>query len=219
MSDILAGLPEKLTLQEELTATSEDLILHSTKEAFRYGKICYPVLEDGEVLSAAYEGLVAASKRFRRGGISFFRYAKPYVRGALNHLWRNRATGEQKAGVSLAIDNARLLRDGGDVPSHLTYDGDPNTLHKPPANDADTFVSPEFDSMDTKERWASIFPTVEKVLTPQQKLILQLRYVGDLNLREIGDLLGMSRSSAHYCHRVALKKIRVALMEENRFKR
>ncbi len=194
----LTEFPENpLTPEEEKTATPESLIMHSMREAFLYAfKCCRGNLEEGEVLSACYLALDDASKNFKphhSARLRFFAYAKPYVRGKIIAEFR-------------AKDVVRRARDHESIQTREdtgVYSQNEEFFHEP-------------DATHAHEEWESLKPLIDEVLSEKESMILELRYHGGLNFRQIGNLLGVSRSNTQNEHREALLKIRNKLMEKKR---
>jgi RNA polymerase sigma factor (sigma-70 family) len=201
----LSEFPESsLTPEDEIAAATSgteeaklSLVMHSMREAFLYAFKCSRGnLEEGEVLSACYLALVDATKNFNphhSRGLRFFAYAKPFIRG------RTIAEFRAKDVVRRARDHESLqVFEDSDVygPNEAAY-SEPEITH-------------------SKEEWESLAPLIKKCLNEREAAILDMYYKGGLNFRQIGDLLGVSRSHTQNDHRTALKKIRIYLLEQKR---
>ena len=219
--NLLDSLPDKtLSLPEEsrLCKTPEgrtDLVLHSMREAFFYGKgVSRGKLPDDEIFSLCYTALTNAVKNYnpsknRRFAKSrFFGYAKPYIRGEVYRTW----------GRSSVVTNGKCIsfHDGTDEVGEFQGENNKTRMvsNVIPATD---FVEPDFDRIDIKERWELIAPLIVRVLSDTEKMIVDLHYRGGFNFQELGKLLEISRSAIQNSHSRALKKIRVALFESGNY--
>lgn len=210
--NILEGLPEtKLTPAEEnaLAVQKTDdsintLIEHNLREAFPYARTCYPSLEDGESLQACYDGLRKAAKRFRPNQQRFFAYAKADIRGALCKIARTRD----------------VVRRG---PRELESLPDETDLHNEDSDEAvqplkplpalmRSSVEPDFNSINAREFWDIVQPILQSLL-PEESMVIQLHFRGNLNLREIGSMLRLSRERIRQCKNSGLAKIKIKLAE------
>lgn len=218
--NILDGLPEeKLTPeQENALAVQKDidslnrLVEHNLREAFLYSRKCYSSLEEGESLQACYDGLMKAAKRFQPNRIRFFAYAKADIRGALTRMARTHDTVRRgpKELVSLNADNAEPL---DDFDEH-TIDTSKTTEPKSGAQKAllQSSVEPDFDGINSREVWSQLEPAIA-ALSPEERLIIELHFKGNLNLREIGTMLRLSRARIQQVKHSALQKIKLKLVE------
>lgn len=219
MSKVLIGIPEdKLSTFEEdhcaRRGEHEMLVMHNLREAFYYVKGCYQKrgspLDDGALLSACYEGLKSAAPRFRPGKTRFFAYAKADVRGAVIKTFHD-------------LDIVKKVRVTEELPDpEQTFD-DSHEAHGTPAIPTlakkmpEVIALPEFDLICLREDWAEIAPLLRTVLNDKERMILELHFSGSLNLQQIADLLGTSRSDVHHTKQVALKKIRHQLINQKKF--
>lgn len=213
--NILDGIPEEKLLpeQEAELAQQEDkapLVLANLREAYFYARGCYQSrgMEEGEVLSACYEGLLSASKNFKPGGLRFFSFAKQHIRGALmkacrtrNIVWKGREveplpdTEEDEDENDVNLERSSVRKANYDHPCDF----------------------PDFDEIFIREEFAQIAPLLRKVLNDRQRMILELHFQGGLNLREIAGMIGYSRAYVHIAKQTALKKLRNRLIERKQF--
>lgn len=205
MKHILDGIPEETLSveQEESLFTAGDavtLISHNLREAFYYAKGCSQKgeLTEGEILSAVYMGLTSAAKNFQIGRIRFLAYAKPYVRGALS-----RAT--------TANCLVKTVRKTEALP--VEEPEDEESSYVPPRRMVDC-PQPDMEGIYLKEEWLQLRSLLFQVLDDKERAIIELSYIGGLNLREIADLLGVSRADIHHCRMEALTKIRAKINEK-----
>lgn len=211
MTHVLDSIPEdKLTPeQEEVLWRAGDkvtIISHNLREAFFYarGSSQSRGLSEGEILSAAYDGLTAAMKNWELGRLKFLPYAKPYIRGALSRATRANCI-------------VRTVREAEPLPTEEPEEEE-ETSYVPPRTVVE-HSEPELELVCLKEEWAQIRPVLFDVLDEKERIIIELSYVGSLNLREISDLLGVSRSDIHHGRMEALRKVRNRLMDNNQFSR
>lgn len=215
MSNILSGIPEEaLSKAEEAQCVASGdlagLIEHTLREAFRYAKGCFQskALSDGEILAAAYDGLLAASKNFDPARIRFFAYAKPYVRGALCKVRKSHEVVKKGGVVEPLPDyDAEIDDEQVELPS------------APPKRDLPPHELPDFDAVFLREEWARLAPIFKRVLDARERMIIELHFLGGLNLREIADLLGVSRSDVQHAKQEGFKRVRNRLMELGRYAR
>lgn len=212
MKSLLEGIPEdRLSVEQEEALLREGdrvtLIAHNTREAFHYGQGTHQShgLSDGEILSAAYDGLTAAAKNWKSGQLRFFSYAKPYIRGALSRATRANCV-------------VRTVREAEPLPVEEPEEEDETECYVPPRRLSEGH-EPELEVICLKDEWAQIRPALFTVLDEKERIVVELSYVGCLNLREISDLLGVSRSDIHHTRLEALKKVRNHLMDQNKFNR
>jgi RNA polymerase sigma factor (sigma-70 family) len=211
MKSVLTGVPtEKLSPEREaellLAGDTDTVIAHNLREAAIYAKGSSQGrgLSDGELVSAAFDGLTAAIKNFKPDRITFFAYAKPYVRGALSRATRSNCV-------------VRTVREAEPLPDEEPEE-DETECYVPPWRLSEGH-EPELETIFLKDEWAQIRPVLFEVLDEKERLIIELSYIGGLNLREISDLLGVSRSDIHHSRMEALKKVRNRLMDNNQFSR
>ena len=211
ISHLLAGLPtEPLTEDGEAALTStirkfkagakreealEALILGNMRDAFFYSRRCaYGKLPDEEIFSICFAALSRAAVRFDPKQGRFFAYCKPYLRGSVCRAWKSKDA----------------VRNGGRTES---LDIVPGEEGEPMPEE--TSVDPEFDRIDLNEKWDLVRPLLGK-LSEAERRVLELHYNGGMNFREIGALLGVTRSATQGTHMRALRKIRNALLRNRR---
>lgn len=216
MSTILNGIPEeRLTLEQETELASQadktTLVLANLREAFFYSRGCYQSrgMEDGEILSACYDGLLSASKNFKPGGLRFMSFAKQHVRGALMKTHRARDVVRKVREVE-PLPDTEGEEDENDVNLERSH-----IVNRDNADLPCDF--PSFNEIYIREEFAQIAPLLRKVLNDRQRMILELNFKGGLNLREIASLIGKSRAYVHIAKQTALKKIRNRLIDRKQF--
>jgi RNA polymerase sigma factor (sigma-70 family) len=170
------------------------LVMGHMRDAFFYARKCaYSRLADDELVSLAYSALTHSAERVKPDRARFFAYSKAYLRGAVCREWRCKNTvkgawGAESLDVSMENDDS-------------TNEG--------PSQEA------EFGLVDLREKWEMVKPLLTK-LSENERRILELFYKGGMNFRQIGDLLGVTRSATQGTHTRALKKIRNALLRQKR---
>jgi len=165
------------------------LITNHLLFAMTYGRsLVKGKLPDNEVVSAANFGLMKAFEGFdHTRGKRFAAYAKPYIRSEIATLWRSKDIvdyhgnfPEDEAGENLTM----LDEDAG-------------------------VVQPDIEG-DSKELILRCLDESKRVLTAKEAKVLRMFYENDLNLREIGDTLGITRARVHQIHNGAVEKLRRA---------
>jgi RNA polymerase sigma factor (sigma-70 family) len=174
-------------------AAVEALVLGHLRDAFFYARKCaYSRIDDDELVSLCYSALTRAAERVKPNLARFFAYAKPYIRGAICRTWKSKDTVRGAWGAeSLDVD--------------LENEDSKNE----PSQEA------EFALIDLREKWELVKPLMSK-LSKREQMVLQLFYEGGFNFRQIGDMLGVTRSATQGTHTRALRKIRNALMRQRR---
>lgn len=212
MSAVLQGVPDSVSPEQEAALVQrvdkEELILVNLKEAFFYGKGCYQSrgMVDGEILSAAYDGLRAAARTFRPGGLRFFSFAKPHIRGALIKVTRAKYVVKKTPDVEQLPDPEEGVGDEQSddiVVETKTWKGE--------------FTLPRLREFFVKDEYDQLAPLLRTVLNDRQRMIIELHFQGGLNLQEIAELIGYSRAYVHGAKQTALKKIRNRLIERHQY--
>lgn len=209
MSAILKGVPDSVLPEQELQLVQrvdkEELILVNLREAFYYGKGCYQSrgFDDGEILSACYDGLKAAARTFRPGGLRFFSFAKPHIRGALIKVTR-------------AKDVIKKTPEVEPLPEESADESD-DVIETKIRKEFPAHVQPLLSEFVIRDEFEQLVPLFRTVLNNRQRMILELHFQGGLNLQEIAALIGYSRAYVHLAKQTALKKIRNRLIERKLF--
>lgn len=221
---MITELPtETLTREQEnnlARAKTEEaqntLVLHSMREAIAYAyKCCRGGLTQDELFSLCYEYLQVAVKRFKPNRIRFFSYAKVDIRRGIAQTWRAK---DVVRGSSLHEDEDFIkpnresgLREDGDTDENLG----PSQIYNPITEITESpeiFVEPEFEKIHLAERWGLVAPILRAKLTDTEFMVIDLYYNGNLVLREIGELLDITRERVRQIESEALKTIRLELM-------
>lgn len=215
--NLLASLPKiRLTKAQEFALATKlqkrptedllnELVLDNMEEGFIYTKgVCRGRIPDDEIFSLVYKTLYRNAKRFqpRPGGIRFLAFAKAGLRGALSRYWTGINTVRNaKAIFSLSTNN------GYSCP----YFGDEDVANPSLMEDGEPTTDPEFDAIQLRERLAFVKAAMEKKLSAQERMVIDLVYNQSFNFQEVGDLLGVTRSAIQSMHAESLKKIRQEL--------
>ena len=217
MSSLLKGIPEvgSLTPEQEGRlaggdeAALETLVLANLREGVYYakGSASGCGFSDGELLSAVYDALSAAAQNFQPNRIRFFSYAKPYVRGAISRLRKSNDLVKRVRTVEpLPVEPTDDEPEDGDISVRPT-----KPAELPPCE------LPDFEGLFAREEFARLAPLLRSALDEKSRVVLELNYQGGLNLREIADLLGVTRSDVQHVRHAALKKLRLRLADREGF--
>lgn len=213
----LDGIPEeKLTPDEEFrlaqSINPEDkqkLVMHNLREAFFYATGCYQSksLSPGEVLSVCFEALSRAVRPFKPGSTRFFAYAKQEIRGALSK--------SRKAQFSIPEE---------------CLDTAPEDTDEDPEDDPEVFprlkkiaarniasIEPEFSAICLRDEWESLRPILKQALSKKEQAVLELYYTGQLDFKQIAELLDVSMSYIQHLKQRALVRLRNELIAQGRF--
>jgi len=231
---LLDSLPQDIFSVEQEFATAariqrtkndddiNDLVLHSMKEGFLYAKKCCRArIPDDELFSLCYTALRRNAKRFRPGGIRFLAFAKAGLRGVLSRYWK-----------TLDVVKNSSIHEDGEItpmlPRHTTIDEEefenPITYRMEelnpdlPAHKAlfGESVEPDFRGIDLRERLGIVNEIIERKLSPQERMVIDLFYRNGFTFQRIGDMTDTTRSAAQLTHTKALRKIRRELERSRR---
>lgn len=225
MSRILDGLPEEgsMTPSDEAVLANEIqkhqkeedknlLVLANMREAVRYGMgLSKGRISEGEIFSIVYTALLKASKNFIPGGIRFFAYAKPYIRGDICLFWKRvdvvKNSYENQAEEEPAIKRFVLISGACETETDC-YSWEDKRL-------VPDFVEPDFKGIDLREKWSIVEPVMETTLNEREQMILKLFYISGFTFENISQKLVPKISSAavKYTHSRALRKLRSALLK------
>jgi RNA polymerase sigma factor (sigma-70 family) len=242
---LLESLPkEVLTEQEEFALAktiqktkSEDdvnrLVLITMHEAFLYAKrVCRARIADDELFSLCYTTLRRNALRFRPGGIRFFAFTKVAIRGSISRYWKtldvvkNASVHETTAPeiwsrpIALGAETSEADDWTAILITGVNATGTPcSALNPEVANTLNTCEpkqESDFDGIDRREKMAFVADIIERKLTDQEAMILDLVYTSGFNFQEIGNLLNITRSAAQLSHTKGLKKIRCELLRQKK---
>lgn len=217
----LKDFPEKqLTMDEEAalakTGDLESLVLHNMREAFKYGFRCARGnLADGVVLSACYLALRDAAKNFKPGPTRFFAYAKAYVRGKLIVEFKGEYVVKNSKGSTSLLCIVEPVAEPGldehdDRPSRGTDWNTNDTFGEIPLFP----MSEQPAAGSHSDEWARIKVLIGESLNEEERMVLELRYNGDMTFEKIGELIDKSKTWAAQLHENALTKIRAQLARQ-----
>ena len=165
----------------------DKLAMHNMAEAVKYASQCSRgSLAQPELISLCWIAVRQAAENYRirkSGGIRFFGFAKPYIRGQIN-LER-----KQK----IVVRNTEVNQ------------------FEPSDENTEGVIGPDFSNLETKELLAGLKPAIFSELSDRERAILILRYESGFSFTEIGERIGFSRQSIQNSHFKALKKLRDAL--------
>jgi RNA polymerase sigma factor (sigma-70 family) len=152
-------------------------------------KIVKGKLPDNEVVSAANFGLMKAFEAFdHTRGKRFSAYAKPYIRSEIATLWRSKDIVDYHGNFPDAPDdNVALLDEDAGV------------------------VQPDVEG-DSREMVLRCLESARSVLNAKEAKVLRMFYEDNLNFREIGDTLDITRERIRQLHNSALNKLRRAFV-------
>jgi RNA polymerase sigma factor (sigma-70 family) len=208
--------PEESALAQGSSKDLEKLVLHSMREAVTYARhISKGHIEDGELISICYDVLRRGAKRWKTGWARFFAFCKPGIRGYVHRSWREKdvVKGVDRENVvsigSIESSTAVARNLKGTDSLNVWDDADEVT----PEHEID---NPEFDKIHMKERWAMVKKVLDRCCTEREKAVLSLTYQSGRNFQEIAQMLDLTRSAIQRTHRVALRKIRVVLLDQGR---
>lgn len=214
MKDILAGLPA--IGSEPMDSSPETLALHNMREAFNYAQhCCRGKLSADEIYSAIYEALCHAARNFKPGGIRFFGYAKPYIRGGLNKVWRAKDVVRNKKGdcgskrgrEEYHNEIALSTEAEGKEEIHENSDGLTGIRLREKMESNVPICDPDIEAVQLREEYSLLQPMLLR-LTDKEQSVIALRYKSSLTFEKIGSLLGTSRADIQFTHARALKKLR-----------
>lgn len=217
----LDPFPQKLSKADEAKLAQgspkdlDKLVLHSMREAVTYARhICKGHIEDGELISICYDVLSRGAKRWKTGWARFFAFCKPGVRGYVHRSWKSKNTvkGVDQENI---VHNDRQMEDKDLSKRRCRADGDPwdEADEVTPEHEVD---QADFNSIHTRERWALVELLIKRYCTDREQAVLTLAYQSGRNFQEIAQMLDLTRSAIQRTHRVALRKIRVALLDRKR---
>ena len=153
-------------------------------------------LPDDEVVSAANEALIQAIDRKQfdeTRGYRFTSYLRPFIRGAISKLWREKSKYVQ-------------LPDGWE---NAERDGWKNTVGDVSA--VDTVTEHPVEEDDFQAFILAALEAGKDQLTKREQLVLSLMYEKGMNGAQIGRQLKMSRERIRQIHEDCLSKLRKAL--------
>lgn len=189
--------------------TEEDvnaLVMNNIKQACLYGKRCsYGKIHDDEVLSICYAALVQNAKRFKPGGIRFFAFAKPGIRGALIRSWTLKETVRNAKTSSLDEMLENQTKRCGENDATGTECPDRQDQPQEVFERSEEF---NFAELTREEEWRNVEIVMGNVCSEQEQMVIRLTYKGNFSFQEIARLRGVTRAHAQSLHEKAIAKIR-----------
>ena len=195
-----------------------------------------------DLIQAGLEGLLEAANNFKAGmGASFETYAGIRIRGAMldevrrgdwsprsvhrnsramaenyagleARLGREPSAAEQAAALDIDIDQFHTMaRNTANIRLHSLDDVVGETGQERVETIAGTDLNPEqlVEQADVQQRLAAAITE----LPERDQLLLSLYYKEELNLKEIGKILGVSESRVSQLHSQAALKLRAKLID------
>jgi RNA polymerase sigma factor for flagellar operon FliA len=234
------------TTEQEVEARVRDLAPLVKRIAHHMMASLPPSVEIDDVIQSGMMGLLDAARRYQTSeGAQFETYAVQRIRGALLDGLRQcdwlprgirrslrrveamisrleqqngRAPSESELATALdmsLLDYQQLLQDarGYQIVSYEDFSGD----------EEDSFlerhaVGPENDPLEFLEDRSVRQTLVDGIeeLPEREKLVMALYYEQELNLREIGEVLGVSESRVCQIHTQAIARLRVRMRDVSR---
>lgn len=149
--------------------------------------------QDDELVSAANEALIQAIDRKQfdeTRGYRFTSYLRPFIRGAISKMWRERAKY-----VQMPEDLEAAIPDSANFGANITVDH--------PVEEA------EFQEFMLKA-----LESGKANLTEREQLVLSLMYERGMNGAQIGRQLKMTRERVRQIHEEILTKLRKTLHKQ-----
>ena len=234
------------TTEQEVEARVRDLAPLVKRIAHHMMASLPPSVEIDDVIQSGMMGLLDAARRYQTSeGAQFETYAVQRIRGAMLDGLRQcdwlprgirrslrrveamisrleqqngRAPSESELATALdmsLLDYQQLLQDarGYQIVSYEDFSGD----------DEDSFLErhaagPENDPLEFLEDRSvrqTLVAGIEE-LPEREKLVMALYYEQELNLREIGEVLGVSESRVCQIHTQAIARLRVRMRDVSR---
>lgn len=228
---LLRDLPEIHSLsptdEQKLAAGKDDtsketLVLAHMREAFYYTRhVCRGKIEDGDLYSLCYKALVECAKNFHPGATRFFAYAKANLRGNISRHWKNldvvKNASEHEVGGN---EKYAPCRAGDDDTDQVRFDETNDVQVLSDTSLEPQSVDPDFASIELRERLDLLKPIMEKKLSEQERMVLDLTYTGGYNFEQIGTMLSpkVSRSAVQQTHARAILKLRNELARQKKLK-
>lgn len=212
---LLSGLPTEILtpdreneLAEKIQASQDEdaineLVLHNMRDAFFYALACSRTLLADTVYSLCYAALRYSATNFQPRRIRFVAFSKPYIRGEIYKTFEERKVVKNAETVSLVLENAEI-----DTPSSDATREVMDLYHKASCVDSD------IHGIMIRDEWERIRPIFIEKLSEKERMVLELKYEGGFNFRQIGDLLRVSRSDTQATHTRALRKVRCVLLRK-----
>ncbi len=200
-----------------------------------------PSVQAEDLIQAGMIGLLEAKKHYDESqGASFETYAGIRVRGAMldeirRSDWtprsvhrKSREAAEELRKLEQGTGRDAKARDvadklGIDLGQYHTILTESSAAHvfsfdQPDENTGETIALPQSDEATPGEQveyqsFRSALALAIKNLPERESLVMSLYYDEDLNLREIGEILGVSESRVCQIHGQALNRLKVRLSE------
>ncbi len=177
------------------------------KEARKLKRFAPRVLDEDDLISAGFIGLLDASRKFDPSkGASFSTYAHIRIRGAIMDELRKMdwASRPERERIKKSRENGDDTR-----PLEVHFLSLENVPGCEVWESQGTLESAE-ESLEKKELGDIVFEAIRS-LPPMEKIVLALYYYHDLTLKEIGNMLGIGESRVSQIRSSAIKNMRKAL--------
>jgi RNA polymerase sigma factor for flagellar operon FliA len=168
-----------------------------------------PWSELEEIEGYAFEGLVDAARRYRRGfGAKFITYASIRIRGRILDRLRLDWQHGNPRGLNpetihwapMSLDSVLMIAHDGDEP--LTF---LDLVGNDDSYSPEVILASDWDAEELAQVWPQ--------LRARERFVLERYYWAGLCLAAIGEEMGVTESRACQLHRKALDRLRVLLLE------
>jgi len=195
-----------------------------------------PIVDEGDLYQMAVLGLYDAIERYNKSKGSFITYANIRVRGyildqlrKLDYIPRSKRNGKRSLDESIKKLETELGREASlkDIASYMGVDVDKlNKIRESVEHEYMVSLDQKID----EEESISLLDTIKDERTPEmyveekqlremltdiinslnekEKLVITLYYYEELNMAEIGEILGCTESRVSQIHSQVIKKIR-----------
>lgn len=176
----------------DISARDKIIENHLLFVAIEARKLAGGKLPDDEVVSAANLALMEAVTKDKfdaSRGNRFTSYLRPFVRGAIKNLWREKF-------------NAPLPLPDEDAETPLGL-----------AREAENATVPTFEEEEFQKHLLAALEKSKEVLLPRERRLLREMYERGKSMAEVGRKLNLSRERIRQIHEVAIAKLRHAMQQ------
>ncbi len=152
-----------------------------------------------ELISLAYPALIRAASNFnpaKSNAVSFFRYAKIFLRAALHAEWKK----------------SKRANAMSPLPDDCDFEDDEDGTLRPRTDDA-LITPPSEREIESRDLWHKIVPHLER-LNAHERGILQLVYFKGMSFAEIARMSDVCRQGIAATHSRAILKLRRILIKK-----
>ena len=171
----------------DITARNKIIENHLLFVAIEARKLAGGKLPDDEVVSAANLALMEAVTKDKfdaNRGNRFTSYLRPFVRGAIKNLWRERYNTPMP-----------LPDEDAETPYGLAREAEPVTL-------------PTFEEEEFQKHLLAALEKSKEALAPRERRLLREMYERGHSMAEVGRKMKLSRERIRQIHEVAIAKLR-----------